>query len=486
MFRIFSHFYRLFYIGICFLAGGSSEKSIAKILQRLGPSFIKLGQFLSVRPDIIGDDRAKALSTFRDRLSFFSFSIVKKIIEKELGGELNTIFAHFEETPVAAASIAQVHKAKLANGTFVAVKILRPGIEKAFKRDLCFFYFIAKFLSYFPSLKRLRLIDVVDTFAESISRELDLRIEAASGATLKENMKHDTFVYVPKIYWDLTSQRILVTEWIEGIAVHDIMALEEAGFNMEHVAKHITLSFFNQAFRDGFFHADTHHGNLFIDKEGRVVPIDFGIMGTLNEASKIYVAKIIYGFLTGNYKMVAQVHFEANYVPHDKSQEDFMLACRAIGEPIKGLPVDKISISRLLSLLFKVTRDFDMRTQPQLLLLQKTMVLIEGIGKSLYPKANMWLLVEPWIQEWAKHNLGPKKQLQQQTKELLVSFQQLPERIKQFDDFLEQFTADGLKLHPETLRHLNGNNNTASVSFYKWLFVVGCFVAVVILYLLKM
>lgn len=417
-------------------------KKIASALNILGPSFIKLGQTLSVRPDIVGDEIADDLATLQDKIPPFSSQIARKTIEKELGRSIDSMFLKFDDNPVAAASIAQVHKAVTIDGHIVAVKILRPDIEKHFKRDINLFHSIASFLKTFKKARRLRPDAVVSVFAESVKKELDLRLEAAAASELKENCINDEGVYIPKVYWNLTSQRVLVTQWIDGIAINDINALIEAGHNLEQITERLSVTFLNQSFRDGFFHADTHPGNLFVDKDGNIVPVDFGIMGRMDKQTKMYVAEILRGFLTGDYAHVAKIHFDAGYVPKHKSELDFMLACRAIGEPIMGLPASEVSIARLLAMLFKVTEDFEMETQPQLLLLQKTMVLIEGVGQKLYPQVNMWQQAEGWIKIWTKKNMSVEAKIKDAAGEFASIIGLLPEQLKKVDKILSKLAKD--------------------------------------------
>lgn len=428
----------LTFSGVFFAEKKKRGVKLTKALKILGPSFIKLGQTLSVRPDLVGEDMAAALSELQDNVPPFSSKKARKTIERELGKPIDKLFSSFDKHAVAAASIAQVHKAVTLDGEHVAVKILRPNIERDFHKDIKLFYSIAHIFKRFKKLKRLRPVAVVDVFAESVKKELDLRLEAAAASELKENCAGDDEVYIPKIYWPLISRRILVTEWIDGAAIYDRDALLAAGHDLEKLTEKLSITFLNQAFRDGFFHADIHPGNIFVNSKGQIVPIDFGIMGRLDKQTRIYVAEILRGFLTGDYRHVAKIHFYAGYVPAHKSEEDFMLACRAIGEPIMGLPASEVSIAKLLAMLFKVTEDFDMETQPQLLLLQKTMVLIEGVGQKLYPQVNMWQQAEGWIKQWAGHNLGFEAKIKDSAKELLGILMDLPKQLKKVDRVLNK------------------------------------------------
>lgn len=416
-------------------------KYLAKSLEKLGPSFVKLGQALSVRADIVGENIATALTLLQDKMPPFATKRAIATIEKELGQPLYNIFSEFDGNPVAAASIAQVHKAVLKDGRIVAVKIIRPGIARKFKHDLALFYFIARMVAKLPSCKRLRPVAIIDVFAATVKKELDLRLEAASSAQLRDNCKNDDGIYIPKIFWEYTARYVLVMEWVEGVTINDTKALLNAGHDLKIISERLTTSFLNQAFRDGFFHADIHPGNLFVDKFGNIVPVDFGIMGRLDKETCIFVAEILRGFLTGDYMHVAQVHFDAGYVSADKSVDDFALACRAIGEPIIGLPANQVSIAKLLALLFKVTEDFDMHTQPQLLLLQKTMVLIEGVGMQLYPAVNMWQMSEGWINSWAKENMSLEAHIKIALKDLFAVLKNLPKRLKELDAIIEKIAA---------------------------------------------
>jgi ubiquinone biosynthesis protein len=413
-------------------------KNLCIAFKKLGPSFIKLGQTLSVRPDIVGEEIADSLTSLQDKIPPFESKKAIDIIEKELGSPVKELFLEFESEPIAAASIAQVHKAKTINGDEVAVKILRPGIQKKFHRDIKLFFSIARFLKTFKRFRRLRPNAVVNVFAESVKKELDLRMEAAAASELKQNCKNDEGIYVPAVYWQLTSEKVLVTEWINGIPVNDREALVKAGHDLEKITERLSIAFLNQSYRDGFFHADIHPGNLFVDMDGNIAPVDFGIMGRLDKQTKIYVAEILRGFLSGDYAHVAKIHFDAGYVPKHKSELDFMLACRAIGEPIMGLPAAQVSIARLLAMLFKVTEDFEMETQPQLLLLQKTMVLIEGVGQKLYPDVNMWHQAEDWIKIWAKQNISAEAKIKDGAKDMVIMLSDLPEQLKKLNKIIDK------------------------------------------------
>lgn len=404
---------------------------LTKALEALGPVFVKLGQTLSARPDLVGELTAKSLTKLQDKLAPFEFIYVKNTITHELGKDLKDIYKSFDEKPVAAASIAQVHKAVTIDGRQVAVKILRPNIKQIMERDIDLLFWLAAIADKrMKKVKRLRLVEVITIFAESTKIEIDLRLEAAAATELKANFVEENDVHIPEVDWERTSRNILTIEWVNGISIEHKEILVARGYNLTNISTSLARSFFNQAYRDGFFHADLHPGNIFINDQGKIVLIDFGIMGRLDKQTRIYLAEIIRGFLQRDYLYVAKLHFAAGYVPRGKSVENFAQACRAIGEPIIGKTVSQISIAKLLGQLFKVTEDFQMETQPQLLLLQKTMVLVEGIGARLDPNANMWQLAEPWIENWAIHNISPEAKFIDNIKNI---FEVLKNKVNDYD-----------------------------------------------------
>ncbi len=419
---------------------GRKGERLAAALQVLGPSFIKFGQALSTRPDLIGEEVANELSELQDRLPPFSGRAARQIVERELNQPLDTLFAEFDIEPVAAASIAQVHLARTIEGDAVAVKILRPGIEDAFARDLELFYWLAALSERaLPAWRRLKPVEVIRTFADSVAMEMDLRIEAAAASEIRENFCDDPMYCVPKVDWQRTSQRVLTLERVEGLSIDEREKLEESGFDPREILKVTAGTFFRQVFRDGFFHADLHAGNLLVDAEGRVNAVDFGIMGRLDRDTRRYLAEMLLGFLLRNYERVAEVHFEAGYVPRHKSKAAFIQAIRSIGEPILGKPLHEISLGQLLGHLFKVTKIFEMETQPQLLLLQKTLLMAEGLCRRLSPEENMWALAQPQIERWARENLGPEMRLRDAAVESVATLRRVPRMLERAESALEKF-----------------------------------------------
>ncbi len=391
------------------------RKGLAAAIAELGPSYIKLGQFLATRADIIGSERAAELSKLQDKLPPFPRGVALEEIRKSLGSSPKALFDEIGP-PIAAASIAQVHKATVRDedGTLrdVAIKVLRPGIEKHFARDLDTFYYAARMMErYNPPSRRLRPIKTVDMLAQSVKLEMDLRMEAAALSEMAENSRNDPGFRVPRVDWERTGQRVLTTEWIEGTPLSDVEGLRARGVDFEQLGNTIIQTFLRHAIRDGFFHADMHQGNLFIDDDGLLVAVDFGITGRLDMKDRRFLAEILWGFITRDYQRVSNVHFQAGYVPLDQSPQVFAQALRAIGEPLLDKPAEQISMARLLGQLFHVTEQFNMSTQPQLLLLQKTMVVVEGVARSFNPRLNMWETAEPVVRQWAEQHFGPSAYL---------------------------------------------------------------------------
>jgi ubiquinone biosynthesis protein len=403
---------------------------LSNSLQSMGTTFIKLGQFLATRPDIIGDELSKQLEGLQDKLPPFSLDDAKAIIKKDLGNEtLNSIINLSE--PVAAASIAQVHKAQINdNGIIkdVAIKILRPNIKKKFNEEidaLIFFAFIVE--SIIKKTKRLKLIEVVFLLKEITNLEMDLRFEAAAANEYAENTKNDLGFRVPQIFWNFTSENVMTLDWVEGVSIRETEILQKKDINTNKISSDIIQHFLRHAVRDGFFHADMHQGNIFIDNNGQIVPIDFGIMGRLDKISKRFLAEILFGFIQRDYKKVAEVHLVAGLVPKDVPVDDLAQALRSIGEPIFGHSVKDISGGKLLKQLFDVTEKFNMQTQPQLLMLQKTMVVVEGVARKLNPNTNIWETSKPVLESWLRETKDPINSVNETIKNTTEVIKRLPD-----------------------------------------------------------
>ena len=408
----------------------------AAALVAIGPAAIKLGQALSTRPDLVGERAAENLSQLQDDLPPAPFAAIKQTIESSFGAPLDSLFSEFDEVPIGAASIAQVHRAVTTDGREVAVKVLRPGIEEEFARAIGTYEWAAAHAERMGGeLERLRPRLVVAQFRQWTARELDLQREGASASELRENMVAEPGYHVPEIDWRRTARRVLTLEWLDGIKLNDREALIEAGHDCEALAATLVRAFLRQAVVDGFFHADLHHGNLFALSDGRIAAIDFGIMGRIDRRARVWLAEILFGLITGDYRRVAEIHFEAQYVPPHHSVEEFATALRAAGEPIRGLPVKNISVGRMLESLFSITRDFDMPTQPHLLLLQKTMVMNEGVATALDPDINMWEAAEPFLREWMRSELGPEAYYADRIIDIVRAVKKLPELIHRIDQY---------------------------------------------------
>ena len=388
---------------------------LSRAIDRLGPSYVKMGQFLSTRPDIVGPKVALELESLQDRVTPMSRQTAIGIIEAAFGAKIDTLFESFGE-PVAAASIAQVHRATVRTEEGikpVAVKVLRTGIERRFARDLADMFFAARLAEgATPEMRRLRLVQVVETLARSVRMEMDFRLEAAAASEFAENSKDDPDIRAPAIDWDRTTREVMTMEWVEGIPLADPERLTALGYDPRALARALIQTFLRHALRDGFFHADMHQGNFFVDEAGRIVAVDFGIMGRLGRKERRFLAEILFGFIRREYQRVAEVHFEAGYVPNVHRVEDFAQAIRAIGEPIHSRTADQISMAKLLTLLFEITALFDMTTRVELVMLQKTMVVVEGVARKLDPQLNMWSTSEPVVGAWIAENLGPRGRIE--------------------------------------------------------------------------
>jgi ubiquinone biosynthesis protein len=414
-----------------------AEPDYATALRQLGPAAIKLGQALATRPDLVGEKAAHNLFELQDSLPPAPFPQIRASVEQALEAPLDTLFLEFDEVPIGAASIAQVHRAVTMEGRQVAVKVLRPGIEDTFASALETYEWAAERLERHAGdeAKRLRPKTVIAHFKQWTRRELDLNREAASASELKDNMVAEDGFYVPEIDWRRTARRVMTLEWIDGIKLSKRDQLIEAGHDLEALASILVRAFLRQAVVDGFFHADLHQGNLFALPDGRLAAIDFGIMGRIDDKARKWLAEILYGLITGNYSRVAEIHFEAQYVPPHHSMAEFTTALRAVGEPIRGLPVKEVSVGRMLEGLFTITRDFDMPTQPHLLLLQKTMVMEEGVASFLDPDINMWEKAEPFLREWMRSELGPEAAIADRIVKWNRALKKLPDLIDRVDHY---------------------------------------------------
>lgn len=472
----------------------SAPHRLAAALTRLGPSYVKLGQFLATRPDVVGVALARDLEALQDKMAPFPQEEAEAAVEAALGKPLDALYVKFGPV-VAAASIAQVHRAEVATEAGprqVAVKILRPGIARRFRIDLdAFAYAARKAEALSNEARRLRLIEVVATLERTVALEMDLRLEGAALSEMAENTKDDPDFRVPAVDWDRTAKDVLTLEWIEATPLSDRETLKAKGFDLPRLAAIVIQTFLRHALRDGFFHADMHPGNLFVDHEGRLVAVDFGIMGRLGPKERRFLAEILYGFITRNYRRTAEVHFEAGYVPPHHSVESFAQAIRAIGEPIHNRTAEEISMAKLLMLLFEVTGLFDMRTRPELLLLQKTMVVVEGVARSLDPKLDMWKVSEPVVREWVERHLGPVGRIEDAAQgaadmgRALFGVPALMSRGAALVEQLDAITRNGLVLAPETVEAIGA----AEARRNRWttiaLWVIAALLAVVTIAVLQ-
>lgn len=418
--------------------GDPSLPPATRALLAMGPAYIKFGQVLSTRPDVVGNELAVQLRVLQDRLPPFSMKEARATIEAELGQPVDALFSSLSE-PVAAASIAQVHKAELADGGgTVAVKVLRPGIEKAFRRDLDAFYFAARMVDVLaPFARRLRPMDVIQHFEGVVMGELDLRLESASASEFAANTEHDAGFGVPQIRWGLSGRRVMTLDWIDGLNATDIAGLDAAGHDRVALSERVLQMFLRHALRDGFFHADMHQGNLRIAPSGDLIALDFGIMGRIDDYTRRVYAEILFGFIQRDYRRVAEVHFEAGYVPADQDVDAFAQALRAVGEPIFGMDATQISMGRLLNHLFEVTERFGMETRTELILLQRTMVVVEGVARTLNPNMNIWDTAKPIVEEYIRASLGPRALLRDLRRTLTV--------VSRFGPKLPEMTENALR-----------------------------------------
>jgi len=429
-----------------------AQPRYAEAFQSIGPAAIKLGQALATRPDLVGEAATQDLLRLQDAIPPVPFAAIRAAVEQALERPLEAIFASFDPEPIGAASIAQVHRAVTTDGRKVAVKVLRPGVEDEMARAIETYEWAAAYAERMGGeLARLRPRLVIATFRQWTMRELDLRREGASASELAENMVAEPEFDVPSIDWSRTARRVLTMEWIDGVKLSNRAGLLAAGHKPAELGQRLVRAFLRQAIGDGFFHADLHQGNLFARTDGHLAAIDFGIMGRIDRRARLWLAEILHGLITGNYRRVAEIHFEAQYVPGHHNVAEFATALRAVGEPIRGLPVKDISVGQMLDGLFAITRDFDMQTQPHLLLLQKTMVMVEGVATGLDPDINMWEVAEPYVREWLRDELGPEAFLADRLREDWRTLLALPDLIRRIE---ARFPAAGGAPPPPPLREI--------------------------------
>lgn len=456
---------------------------LSSSLESMGTTFIKLGQFLATRPDIIGEELSKKLENLQDKLPPFSLLQAQEIIKNDLGKDTYNSIINLSD-PVAAASIAQVHKAQINDdGTIkeVAIKILRPNIKKIFNEEIdaiMLFAFLVE--SFIKKTKRLKLVEVVFLLKEITNLEMDLRFEAAAANEYAENTKNDVGFKVPQIYWNYTSENVMTLDWIDGISIRETQELKNKNFDTKKIAEDIIQNFLRHAVRDGFFHADMHQGNIFIDKDGQIVPIDFGIMGRLDEMSKRFLAEILFGFIQRDYRKVAEVHLIAGLVPKQVPIDDLAQALRSIGEPIFGQAVKDISGGKLLKQLFDVTEKFNMQTQPQLLMLQKTMVVVEGVARKLNPETNIWTTSKPVLESWLKETKDPMTKLNEtlkNTSEVIKRLPDFPEIMDKANQALTYLASGQIPQNSNSYTALN--NQKSEMTAFKNQSIIGLLVLVI-------
>lgn len=390
-----------------------------------GPSFIKLGQLLSTRKDLVGEEMANILSQFQDRVKPFSKKKVKKILIKEYGQNYLDLFQEFNFEPVASASIAQVHKAKTKDGNDVAVKIVRPYIRRTIKRDIKTLSLLSKISKLIAKNFAKFCQDMLELLQETAKSELDLTKEAVNCSQLKENLQDVKGFYIPKVFWSMTNRNILVTQWLNGIAFSDKNAILQSEFDKNIIAQNLVIAYFNQVYKYGFFHGDMHPGNLFLLENGDIAAVDFGIMGIIDNKTRIAIANIVIGFINKDYIRVAQLHVDNDLVPANTNVKKLALSCRKIGETVVDSKVKDIPLAQLLQNLIEMTQEYKMSTKPELLLLQKAMLLIEGVGTMLNPELNIWDHAKPWIKDWSKTNIGFDAQIVDAVAEFLTKLKQI-------------------------------------------------------------
>ena len=439
----------------------SEDERLCRSMESMGITFIKLGQFLATRPDIIGEKLSDQLQSLQDKVPPFPREIAINEIKKGVGKENYKDFINISE-PIAAASIAQVHKAQIKDEGIlkeVAIKVLRPNIKKVFNEEIEALMLLAYLIeSIIKKTKRLKLVEVVFLLKEITNHEMDLRFEAAAANEFYDNTRNDVGFRIPKIYWKFTTDNVLTLDWIEAISIREVEKIQSLGVNSKTLARDIIQHFLRHAVRDGYFHADMHQGNLLVDNSGQLIFIDFGIMGRIDKINRRFLAEILYGFIKRDYKKVAEVHIAAGLVPQNINSEELAQALRSIGEPIFGQSVKDISGGKLLKQLFDITEKFNMQTQPQLLLLQKTMVVVEGVARKLDPDANIWEISQPVLEKWLKETKDPINEIGnilKDTSEVLKKLPELPQIMDKANQALTFFASGQIPQNSNAYSSLN-------------------------------
>ncbi len=433
------------------LRGLSRGERIRLSLEALGPIFVKFGQILSTRRDLLPDDIAAELTRLQDRVPPFPGEKARAIIEKAYGKPIEELFDHFEESPLASASIAQVHAARLKDGTEVVIKVLRPDIEPVIRRDIALLYTIAdKLQHYWSEGRRLRPLEVVSEFEKNLLDELDLMREAAAASQIRRNFQSSELLYVPEVHWPYCRKNVMVMERISGIPIGETEAIREAGIDMRALSERGVEIFFTQVFRHNFFHADMHPGNIFVSPQGQYLAVDFGIVGSLSPEDQRYLAENFLAFFHRDYHRVAELHVESGWVPYGTRVDEFESAIRAVCEPIFEKPLAEISFGQLLLRLFQTARRFNMEVQPQLVLLQKTLLNIEGLGRQLYPELDLWQTAKPFLERWMSEQLGTRAVLKRIKENAPQWGEKLPEIPTLIHDVLHQAKHGRLKLNDQS------------------------------------